>query len=149
MAVVLAAGLGLPMRTVSQSGTPDGSPPAGRCDEMANGTDMSPAPTSEPCPGLSSPSATLAPTAIEIEARDLSFTPSTIDAPAGPTTIRLQNAGQVVHNVTFDELGIQIVAIPGAVAEIEAEDLPPGTYQFYCSISGHRLAGMEGTLIVH
>jgi uncharacterized cupredoxin-like copper-binding protein len=27
-------------------------------------------------------------------------------------------------------------------------NLKPGTYKFYCSVPGHRQAGMEGTLVV-
>ena len=27
-------------------------------------------------------------------------------------------------------------------------ELKPGTYHFYCTVPGHREAGMEGTLIV-
>jgi uncharacterized cupredoxin-like copper-binding protein len=27
-------------------------------------------------------------------------------------------------------------------------ELKPGAYKFYCSVPGHRMAGMEGTLVV-
>jgi len=27
-------------------------------------------------------------------------------------------------------------------------NMRPGTYKFYCSVPGHRMAGMEGTLTV-
>ena len=53
-----------------------------------------------------------------------------------------------MHNLTIDELGIQIVASRGRNAETTIEDPPPGTYVFYCSVSGHRQAGMVGTIIV-
>ncbi len=148
MAIVLVVGLGSPMRTVSQSNIADASPVAGLCDGMTDDANASPSPASEPCPGFSPPATRTARSAIMVEARDVFFAPSAIEVPAGAASIRLQNAGQVVHNLTIDELDVQIVTVVGAAGEIEAEDLPPGTYQFYCSISGHRQAGMEGTLIV-
>ena len=84
-----------------------------------------------------------------VEARDLSFTPTAISLPASrPATIVLRNAGRVVHNLTIDALGIQIVASPGTTNESTLPSIPPGTYTFYCSVSGHRQAGMEGTLTV-
>jgi uncharacterized cupredoxin-like copper-binding protein len=86
---------------------------------------------------------------LEVTARDLSFTPTELDIPAvGTTRIVLRNQGFAVHNLTVDALGIQAVAPRGGVAEVTLTDPPLGTYEFYCSVSGHREAGMVGTLVV-
>jgi uncharacterized cupredoxin-like copper-binding protein len=86
---------------------------------------------------------------VDIVARDLAFTPTRLDIPAiGSTRIVLRNDGFVVHNLTVDELAIQVVVSRGGVGEVTLVDPPPGTYPFYCSVSGHREAGMVGTLVV-
>jgi plastocyanin len=86
---------------------------------------------------------------IVIEAREFGFGPGAVTiSSAGPTTIELHDTGIVPHNLTVDELGIQIVAAAGRTATATFQDLAPGTYEFYCSISGHRQAGMAGTLLV-
>jgi uncharacterized cupredoxin-like copper-binding protein len=106
---------------------------------------------------MGAPAATTGPSAapsaqaldLEVTARDLSFTPTELDIPAvGTTRIVLRNQGFVVHNLTVDALGIQAVAPRGGVAEVTLTDPPPGRYEFYCSVSGHREAGMVGTLVV-
>ena len=50
----------------------------------------------------------------------------------------------------FDEAypGFQLEAEGGGDAQSKKIDLKPGKYDFYCSITGHRAAGMEGTLTV-
>jgi nitrite reductase (NO-forming) len=86
---------------------------------------------------------------VEVAARDLAFTPTHIEIPAvGSTRIVLRNKGIIVHNFTVEELGIAVVASRGGVGEAILIDPPPGTYTFYCSVSGHRQAGMVGTLVV-
>ena len=88
-------------------------------------------------------------TSFTVEARELSFSPSELTIPAsGTSTIVLHDSGALAHNFTVDELRIQIVAPPGRTGEATLLDPAPGTYQFYCSISGHKEAGMVGTLIV-
>jgi len=85
----------------------------------------------------------------DVEARDLWFSPAELTvSSSGSATIRLENAGRVVHNLTVDELGIEIVVTRGGRSEVILTDAEPGTYAFYCSISGHREAGMEGTLVI-
>jgi plastocyanin len=67
---------------------------------------------------------------------------------AGTVTIRLANASTIEHNVAVAqgarELG-RSDTIQGADTELEV-DLRPGEYEFYCTVEGHRDAGMEGTL---
>ena len=66
---------------------------------------------------------------------------------AGSTTIRFVNKGLVEHDITIDDLKVQIVAKPGKTAEASAT-LKAGTYETYCSIPGHKESGMKGTLTV-
>jgi uncharacterized cupredoxin-like copper-binding protein len=69
---------------------------------------------------------------------------------AGPATIRLVNRSPLPHNVTIGQ-GAKVVAatktVTGATATTTAT-LSPGRYVFYCSVDGHRQAGMQGTLTV-
>ena len=84
-----------------------------------------------------------------MQAFDLGFRPTEITLPAtGSTRLVLDNTGGLVHNLTVDALSIQIVASRGGSNEAVVTDPAPGTYEFYCSVSGHKLAGMVGKLIV-
>ena len=62
--------------------------------------------------------------------------------------VTLVNEDAIVHDFTVDELGIQATADPGASATFEIPADARGTFVFYCSIPGHREAGMEGSLMV-
>jgi plastocyanin len=87
--------------------------------------------------------------ALTIEAGDLWFGPDELTISSqGTTTITLTDVGVAVHNLTVDELDLQVVAAPGRSSQVLIVAPAPGTYQFYCSVSGHRAAGMVGTLIV-
>jgi plastocyanin len=81
---------------------------------------------------------------------ELSYNTKTLSAKAGSVTIALTNASPVEHNVTIAQGSKVLVATPtftGGSRSVTAK-LPPGTYTFYCSVPGHRQAGMEGTLTV-
>ena len=87
--------------------------------------------------------------ALTVEAGDLWFGPNELTISSqGTTTITLTDVGVAVHNLTVDELDLQVVAAPGRSSQVSIVAPQPGTYQFYCSVSGHRAAGMVGTLIV-
>jgi plastocyanin len=80
----------------------------------------------------------------------LKFDPTSLEAKAGQVTIDFTNDSSVPHNVTIEGNGIEEVAsdtVTGDKSSVSA-DLPAGTYTFYCSVDGHKAAGMEGTLTV-
>ena len=75
------------------------------------------------------------------------FDPGTIEAAAGEVELEITNLDAFDHDFTIDELGVNVAF--GANETVDAAfEAGPGTYTFYCSIPGHREAGMEGTLTV-
>ena len=91
---------------------------------------------------------------VEIQADpsgQLAFEQAQLSAKAGSDTIKFTNDSSTAHNVEIEDAGGNEVAstdtITGSTAETTA-DLEPGTYTFYCSVDGHRAAGMEGTITV-
>jgi len=72
------------------------------------------------------------------------------EASAGQVTIVSKNPQTQDHNIAVDGNGVDEkgpVVKGGADSKISL-DLKPGTYSFYCSVDGHRQAGMEGKLTV-
>lgn len=86
---------------------------------------------------------------IPVAGQGLAYAVTQATAPAGTITLRSANPQAVPHNIAMDQptqtLG-EIVQ-DGGVSEITVE-LEPGTYEYYCSVPGHRQAGMVGTLTV-
>jgi uncharacterized cupredoxin-like copper-binding protein/mono/diheme cytochrome c family protein len=87
-------------------------------------------------------------TAQNVTAFDIYFEPKEITIPAN-TDVRftLPNDGAAAHNFSIDELGISVDLAPGSTEETVI-NAPPGTYEYYCDVPGHKEAGMVGTLIV-
>ena len=86
---------------------------------------------------------------ISIEAGNFYFKPDKTTADAGIATIKL-TAADGIHDLVFDGAypGFQLEADGGGGSQSKKIDLKPGKYTFYCSITGHRAQGMEGTLTV-
>lgn len=79
----------------------------------------------------------------------LAFEPSELSAAAGTVTVELTAEEQVRHTFVIEDLGDQeIVAAGAGETATGTVELEPGSYTFYCSVPGHREAGMEGTLTV-
>ncbi len=81
----------------------------------------------------------------------LEYTSKTLTAKAGQVSIAFTNMSPLSHNMTIESSSGQTVgATPtfqGATKTLSL-NLKPGTYKFFCTVPGHRQAGMEGTLVV-
>jgi plastocyanin len=80
----------------------------------------------------------------------LAFDKKSLTAKAGKVTIDFDNPSAIPHNVVIEEDGKELAGFEPITEgkKSETADLKAGTYTFYCSVPGHREAGMEGTLEV-
>ena len=82
---------------------------------------------------------------------DLAYDQKDVSAKAGSVTIDFQNNESIPHDVAVESSSGDTVGQTDLVASGTANttvDLQPGTYTFFCTVPGHREAGMEGTLTV-
>lgn len=80
----------------------------------------------------------------------LAYTFADAEAPPGQLEIDSPNESSVQHNIAVEGGGVNEigpVVSGGGVSTINA-DVKAGEYQFFCTVPGHREAGMEGTLTV-
>ncbi len=81
---------------------------------------------------------------------ELAYEEDSAEAAAGTVTLELTNDSAVPHDVQIegpdgDLGGTEEVSGGATSADV---DLEAGDYTFYCSVPGHREAGMEGTLTI-
>ncbi len=136
--------------TATQSSAPTAEgPPASTTSTPSTGTPTAttgtPAPPSSPAAGNTS--------SLKLAANpegQLSYDTKQLSAKAGSVTITLTNASPVEHNVAIAE-GTKVLGstptFAGASKPVTVT-LKPGKYTFYCTVPGHRQAGMEGALSV-
>jgi|SRR5947209_2238441 len=142
----VAAALVLAACGGSSSSSSTSAPPASTPAATASPTSSSTSST----PPAASPSSALQLAADPSGA--LKFTTSSLSAKAGKVTIAFANSAPLTHNLTISSAGGKVVAatptFQGGTKSL-ALNLKPGTYTFYCSVPGHRQAGMQGNLVVH
>jgi uncharacterized cupredoxin-like copper-binding protein len=88
--------------------------------------------------------------AVRMTAGEFFFAPREVTALPGKVTFSLRNGGEIEHNFVIETTGGKRVAEiaviePGQTLETAAT-LSAGTYTIYCSLPGHRDAGMVATL---
>ncbi|MDO8663837.1 MAG: cupredoxin domain-containing protein [Candidatus Wildermuthbacteria bacterium] len=86
----------------------------------------------------------------EVLGSEFAFSPASITVKSGQKVkIKFRNHGGAPHNLAIEGLGIGTKTIKsGDDASIEFTAPASGTYAFFCSVAGHREAGMKGQLIV-
>jgi uncharacterized cupredoxin-like copper-binding protein len=111
-------------------------------------------------------------TEIIVDATDFAYAPASITVPAGePVSLTLKNMGKVEHDFVIDKINVTDIQASdsgpaehhhmntpeydlhffvraGDTANLKFTAMEPGTYEIFCSIEGHKEAGMIGELIV-
>ena len=109
---------------------------------------------------------------VKVTMTDLAFEPAEISIGAS-TDVRLSfhNRGALSHDFTIvemphgtlemsggassgdhahgsDERAVHVVVAPGTEATVDLETTEAGTFEFFCSVPGHREGGMSGSFVV-
>jgi plastocyanin len=135
-----------PAQSTPAASTPSSSAPAASTPASSpKATTGTPAPASSPAAKASAPLKLAA-----NPAGQLSYDSKQLSAKAGTVTIDMTNMSPVEHNLTIAQGSTVLGATPTFTggSKTLTLSLQPGTYTFYCSVPGHRQAGMEGTLSV-
>jgi plastocyanin len=82
---------------------------------------------------------------------ELAYTTTKASAKAGEVTIDFNNPQSLTHDVAIEDSSGKEVGKTELIGQGETSttvNLKPGTYHYFCTVPGHREAGMEGTLTV-
>ena len=88
---------------------------------------------------------------MHVLASEFAYDTATSEVEAGrPFSIKIQNDGVLEHDITFvgleSEFGLHVQPGEDRIATFSIHEA--GEYTYYCTVAGHREAGMTGTLIV-
>jgi plastocyanin len=136
----------------SNSGETTPATPGGQPQASAGGNQQAPEPTGGG--GNTTSGASTAETLDVSSPSDggLVFTPDGLQAKPGNVTIDYTNPSPVPHSIAVatangNVLG-QVQPFANGKQSVQLTDLAPGKYVFYCTVPGHREAGMQGDLTV-
>jgi len=127
----------------SSSSSSSSASTAAETPTTSSASTSTPAPASEGAGG-----------SVKLEANpegQLEYNTKSLSAKAGKVSVDFTNSSSLPHNVTIESSGgEQVGATPtfAGGSKSVSVNLKPGTYKFFCSVPGHRQAGMEGTLTV-
>ncbi|MBV9465733.1 MAG: cupredoxin domain-containing protein [Solirubrobacterales bacterium] len=121
------------------------------CGSSSASSSTSNAGASSSASSSTQPAAAPAAHALTLSETEFKITPSDPTVPAaGPVTITVRNDGKVTHALSVQTpSGVVSTGriAPGASATLKVDLSKPGRYVFFCPIDGHRMLGMQGTLV--
>jgi manganese oxidase len=79
-----------------------------------------------------------------VKLTDFKINASATTFTAGPIRLKVQNMGPTVHTLKIDGIGESQKLRAGQIERMDLGSFEPGTYTWYCSISGHVDLGMTG-----
>ncbi len=116
------------------------------------------------------PTASSAVQQVTLEASEFKFDPAIVEVVAGrPVRIMMRNKGTVEHDWAIQRIPVvgmkksstgghdmagmnqpdlHMNAMMGQTAQVEFTPTTLGTYDIYCTVAGHKEAGMAGKLVV-
>lgn len=108
-------------------------------------------PTSDPPPASPSEASTPDPALVRVSAPGMRFVPDVLEIEAGGVTeIELANQDSREHTLVISDLAVAILAGAGQTVRstVVVHRRNRGLFPFFCSVPGHREAGMEGLVEV-
>lgn len=89
--------------------------------------------------------------ALAADPTELAYDQTEVSVPAGSVTVDFENPSSTPHDVVVEDADGNELLHTDEISESSATataKLDAGSYTFFCSVDGHRDAGMEGTLTV-
>jgi uncharacterized cupredoxin-like copper-binding protein len=85
---------------------------------------------------------------LDVEATEMKFIPQDLRVAPGTVTVVLRNSGVILHDFRLEGMpNVLVEAKPGETSR-GSWALRAGAYVVYCSLPGHRQAGMVASLVV-
>jgi plastocyanin len=88
---------------------------------------------------------------IHVKLEEFRFVPQTIHATPGRTTITVEDAGVLAHNLKLLRRGVEVGGtdtIQHGQTATTTVTLKKGTYRMVCTIANHDDLGMYGSIVV-
>jgi plastocyanin len=80
---------------------------------------------------------------------DIAYEPKEFTIPANTdVTVTIENHGKLQHDFAVDEFDLVSDLLDAGASTTVVINAPAGTYEYHCTVAGHKEAGMVGTLTV-